>query len=162
MAVLKLVLDDLDEANFDLIALHTTYEDYRIAFLINSLFPVYLVRKPEPKILYIKNEQARFGYFLYEDEGDDHGHYWEMLHNKGQLLNAPTQPSPAAGLFDDLETDTTAYILPEIKQADFILKVNHALLDPVSIAQQLNASPLIQKAYTIDFDKVKSYQNLIE
>ena len=162
MAVIKLVIDDLDEADFDLIALHSTFDNYRIAFAINTLFPVYLVRQPEPKTLYLKNEKAQFDFYQFKDEADDHGHYWELLNNKGQFVDKPTDLAAPSGLFDELEADHSTYILPEIKQADFILKLNHALDDPDTIASVLNASPLIQKAYVIDFDKVKSYQNLIE
>jgi hypothetical protein len=36
MAIYKLALDDFEEADYQLIALHTTLEDYRLAYFINQ------------------------------------------------------------------------------------------------------------------------------
>lgn len=158
----KHVISFSSEVDFVLIALHSTHENYRIAFAINSLLPIYLTKKSSPKQLYIKNDIAHFEYFSYIDDSDDHGHYWELIHNKGLYENPPINQPAETGLFQEQQTDYSAFIIPEIKQADYLLKVRYELLNPELIAGQLDAHPLIQKAYVIDFDNVKSYQNLIE
>jgi hypothetical protein len=45
MAVHKLILDDVfDESVFTLIAIHSTIEDYRLAYLLNRFLGINLVR----------------------------------------------------------------------------------------------------------------------
>ena len=42
MAIHKLDLGEFDEIDYDLIAIHTSLEDFRMAFFINQILPVNL------------------------------------------------------------------------------------------------------------------------
>ena len=40
MAIHKLIIDDCEEASYELLAIHTSLEDYRLAYFINQKLPV--------------------------------------------------------------------------------------------------------------------------
>ena len=42
MAVHKLDFEDFDEINYQLVAIHTSLEDYRLAYFINQKLPINL------------------------------------------------------------------------------------------------------------------------
>ena len=42
MAVLKLHLEEFDEVDYELIAIHSPLDDFRLAYFINQNFPIIL------------------------------------------------------------------------------------------------------------------------
>ena len=68
MAVLKLQLDEFDAIDYDLIAIHSTVEDYRMAFLLNQQLPIILHKNKSTIEVTGKEGEASFAYFVYDDD----------------------------------------------------------------------------------------------
>ena len=47
MAVHKLLVDDFEDANYSLLAIHCDIEDYRLAYFLNQNLAIRLVRTKE-------------------------------------------------------------------------------------------------------------------
>lgn len=60
MAVLKLHLDEFDEIDYDLIAIHSVLEDYRLAYFLNQKLPIILSKSNEDIGVTIKEGEAFF------------------------------------------------------------------------------------------------------
>ena len=67
MAVLKLHLDEFDEVDYDLIAIHSSLEDFRLAYFINQNLPIILSKCKEEIGVLVKEGEAFFTKFLFDD-----------------------------------------------------------------------------------------------
>ena len=80
MAVHKLVIDDFEEADFQLIAIHTTLEDYRLAYFINQNLPILLSRSKKEIQTSFQTIKTGFTRFVFEDP--DNQIAWNLIENK--------------------------------------------------------------------------------
>lgn len=154
MAVYKLQLEDFSTVEYELIAIHTTIEVTKLAFLLNKnlntrfhFFDV--IDKKE------KKEKGSFERYLYKDE--ENGVFWNLLENKSIIKGANDQKS----LFEQFEQ--TMYLIPEFKKADFILKIDYEdyLLEINEIIQNISMISTITMTYKIDKNNIKTKSNLI-
>lgn len=154
MAVYKLQLEDFSTVEYELIAIHTTIEVTKLAFLLNknlnTRFHFFdLIDKKE------KKEKGSFERYLYMDE--ENGIYWNLLENKSIIKGANDQKS----LFEQFEQ--TMYLIPEFKKADFILKIDYEdnFLAINEIIQNISTISTISMSYKIDKNNIKTKSNLI-
>jgi phage-related protein len=68
MAVHKLHIDEFDEIDYQLIAIHTSLEDYRLAYFINQNLPILLKKSNNTIQISNKEGETQFTRFIYEDE----------------------------------------------------------------------------------------------
>jgi hypothetical protein len=70
MAIHKLHLEEFDEIDYQLIAIHSSLEDYRLAYYINQNLPINL--KKENCNIQISNKEGetQFTRFVFEDSKD--------------------------------------------------------------------------------------------
>ena len=64
----KLDVTDLYSPDFELIAIHSKMEDYRLAFFLNKKLFIRLQKSEESAVQYVKNEAFLFSRFEFEDE----------------------------------------------------------------------------------------------
>lgn len=154
MAVYKLQLEDFSTVEYELIAIHTTLEVTKLAFLLNkhlnTRFHFYdVIDKKE------KKEKGCFERYLYKDE--ENGIYWNLLENKS-IIKGISNPE---SLFEQFEQ--TMYLIPEFKKADFILKIEYEdhFLTLNEITQNLSMISTISMSYKIDKNNIKTKSNLI-
>ena len=161
MAIHKLYIDEFDETDYRLVAIHTTLEDYRLAYFINRNLPVNLKKSNNDIQIRSVLGENYFTRFTFEDKSRDN--FWNLIQNK----NSQTQTSSFtnSGLFSDTNTDfsTKVYLLPEYKNVDFFLKIentdeNFAI---TNIVNQLKKIERISTVYSLDAEKIKSKNNLI-
>ena len=154
MAVYKLQLEDFSTVEYELIAIHTTIEVTKLAFLLNKhlntrfhFFDV--IDKKE------KKEKGSFERYLYKDE--ENGIFWNLLENKSIIKGANDEKS----LFEQFEQ--TMYLIPEFKKADFILKIDYEdyLLEINEIIHNISMISTIAMTYKIDKNNIKTKSNLI-
>lgn len=160
MAVHKLALDDFEEADYQLIAIHTTLEDYRLAYSINQQLPILLHRNKQEIQTMFEQQKTTFSRFTFEDKETDI--WWDLIENKKEL--AVPQKNKVQNLFNEnQEFTTTLYFLPEFKKVDFFLKIE-------SEEQQINLSEITSKlkeivaistVYHVTKNQIKSKNNLI-
>ncbi len=151
----KLVLEDfLEETNFTLIGIHTSLEDYRIAFLLNQTLQLKLQRKAKDFSLH---KTVKFPVFEWQDKKQQK--IWNLVPNK--ITQNSVENKNKNYLFS--ETTTTNYILPEIKKVNYILKISEVLpvLEEKKVLDNLLQIKQIITAYTIALQTVKNKENII-
>ena len=161
MATLKLLIDEIEENNYTLIAMHSVLEDYRLAFFLNKELPIFLTKSPEKFSITNKKGNAVFQKFVYMDVYN--GFTWTLIQNKIEITN--TEKSTANSLFfnEEIETETKMFLLPEFKKVDFLLKIDNESqrVNEIEITSLLNSIEKISAVYTIDLNTIKNKNNLI-
>ncbi|MEZ4838284.1 IPExxxVDY family protein [Flavobacterium sp.] len=160
MAIHKLSIDDFEEADYQLIAIHTALENYRVAYLINQNLPILLHRNK--KDILIGTDKQKFGFPNFQFEDTKKGIYWTLIENKKEV--SLPQKIKTNNLFNEVsEFSNLLYFLPEIKTVDFFLKIegdeNQILLN--SIITKLNTIDQFTTVYGVLKSRIKSKNNLI-
>lgn len=161
MAIHKLDFDDFDEINYSLIAIHTSLEDYRLAYFINQKLHVNLNKNIKEIQIAVKEGVAHFSRFHYYEKKKDVS--WDLIQNKNEVINQ--QNTENQSLFSNIgmEVATRVYMLPEFKKADYFLKIENSEdnSNPLEILNLLNTIENVATTYFVDTDNIKSKNNLI-
>ena len=160
MTIHKLHIEDFDEIDYQLIAIHSTLEDYRLAYYINQNLPINL-QKGNCNIQIINKEgETQFTRFVYEDSKDI---AWNLVQNKNDVF-APSQNSNQ-GLFAESNNkfSTKIYLIPEFKKVDFFLKIENGevKIDVSKITNCIKKIDRVSTVYAVEVEKIKSKNNLI-
>ncbi|HSN48002.1 MAG TPA: IPExxxVDY family protein [Flavobacterium sp.] len=161
MAIHKLDLGEFDEIDYHLIAIHTSLEDYRLAYFINQKLPINLgINKNEIQIN-IKEGETKFSRFYYQDV--EKGISWNLIHNKNEVIQQKNDNRQNLFSNINIEVSTKVYLLPEFKKVDYFLKIENLEDDSNAMAVQtlLNTIDSISTAYMVETNKIKSKNNLI-
>ena len=160
MAVHKLNLDEFDEIDYNLIAIHTSLEDYRLAYFINQQLPINLAKNADEVQINIKEGETKFSRFYYYDEENTVG--WNLVQNINEVISEKNEQ--VQNLFSNTNEgiSTKVYLLPEFKKADYFLKIDsNNNIDINEIKVILNTIDNITTAYTVETKQIKSKNNLI-
>ena len=151
MAVLTFELDD---EQFTLIGIHSTEEDYKLAYVLNQQLNTKFSRYKQN--LDFQNSTAQFPLFEFKDDCGLEKYY--LINNKDiQVLKRKENE----GLFGGNYT-TISYLIPEKKRVDYFLKIegcNKALA--LNLINKLNNLKQVITSYTIDTNTLKSKNHLI-
>ncbi len=162
MAIHKLDLGEFDEIDYHLIAIHTSLEDYRLAYFINQKLPINLGKNKNEIQINIKEGETKFSRFYYHEV--EKGISWNLIQNKNEVIQQKND-TRQNNLFSNInmEFSTKVYLLPEFKKADYFLKIENLEddLNVTHIQALLNTIDNISTAYTIETNKIKSKNNLI-
>jgi len=162
MAIHKLELGEFDEIDYHLIAIHTSLEDYRLAYFINQKLPINLGKNSNEIQINIKEGETKFSRFYYFDK--EKGISWNLIQNKNEVIQHKNDKRQN-NLFSNisLEVATKVYLLPEFKKVDYFLKIENLEdeLNVKDILVLLNTIDGISTAYTVETNKIKSKNNLI-
>ncbi|MBF4515197.1 IPExxxVDY family protein [Flavobacterium sp. ANB] len=161
MAIHRLDLDEFDEIDYYLMAIHTSLEDYRLAYFINKNLPINLSKSKNEIHAQTKEGEANFSRFYYYDA--EKAVSWNLIQNKNEIISASKNDSQDLFSNETSEVSTTIHLLPEFKKVDFFLKIDNSeeALDFSAIQQKLNTIESIAAIYALDTDKIKSKNNLI-
>ncbi len=161
MAIHKLDLGEFDEIDYHLIAIHTSLEDYRLAFFINQKLPINLSKSLNEIQINIKEGETKFSRFYYHNIEKEIS--WNLIQNKGAVVQQKKDNSQ--NLFSNLtlEVATKVYLLPEFKKVDYFLKIENLdeTMNMTIIKTALNAIDNISTIYTVETNTIKSKNNLI-
>ncbi len=149
----------IDEVDFETIAIHTALEDYRLAYFINQKLGVLLIKNKKEIILSIKEGEASFSRFSFEDVENEI--YWDLIQNKSEVVIQKKYADK--NLFENTthEVTTKVYLLPEYKKADYILKIKNAMHSNDFIVNLINTIDRVITVYPLNAEKIKSKNNLI-
>lgn len=155
MANLKLTLDDFESNDFELIAIHTNLKDFKLTFLINLKLHVLLARNDNEITIKSNDGTGKFSRFSYDDL--KHDITWELIKNQTNF-NSNKQN---VGFFE--EDSITMNLIPELKTADYLLKIDNvdAGFKCEKIIQNISTIPNISTVYKVETDNLKSINNLI-
>ena len=161
MAIHKLDLGEFDEIDYHLIAIHTSLEDYRLAFFINQKLPINLSKSKNEIQINIKEGETKFSRYYYHNI--EKAISWNLIQNKGEVVQQ--KKDNGQNLFSNLtlEVAIKVYLLPEFKKVDYFLKIENLdeTMNGTKIQTALNAIDNISAIYTVETNKIKSKNNLI-
>lgn len=160
-SALKLTMEELYVDEYQLIAIHTSLEDYRLAYFLNQSLSIKL-KKSEDN-LNIKSKKGESNFSRFEYENNDLCQAWNLIENRINITNAEVEA--ADDLFSSNQNlfTTNTFLLPEFKNVDFLLKINQDLainLVPNYISK-INTIEKISMVYAIENHKIKTKNNLI-
>ena len=153
----KLVLNTFIEEDFDLIAIHCSLEAYHLSFLLNKNLNFKLQREEVDVDFTYKEGTAFYELFKYCDDYQQ-CHYY-LVENKHKIKAANLYSE--GSLFKEEETYAT-HLIPEYKMVDFFLKIENegSFISTKKLIADLHKITPIITAYKVDFDTLKSVENL--
>ena len=160
MAIHKLDFGEFDEIDYHLIAIHTSLEDYRLAYFINQKLPINLCKNANEIQINIKEGETKFSRFSYQDIEKTIS--WNLIQNKNEVIQQKNDISQNLFSNINMEVSTKVYLLPEFKKVDYFLKIEN--LEDMNVAEiqaLLNTIDNISTAYTLDTNNIKAKNNLI-
>ncbi|HLF50761.1 IPExxxVDY family protein [Flavobacterium sp.] len=159
MAIHKLHFDEFDEVDYELIAIHTSLEDYRLAYFLNQKLPILLSKSENEIQINIKEGETHFSRYIFEDAEKDI--YWNLIQNKNEVTIHKKDNNQNLFANTSLEVSTKVYLLPELKKVDYFLKIENAEIALEEIVSHLNTIDRISTVYAVDSHQIKSKNNLI-
>ncbi len=155
MQIHSLELDDFSDNNYTLIGIHSTLDEYKLAYLLNNTLKTKFVRANYNLDFENKNNDASFS--IYEFINPRFNHNWFLISN--QFTN--NIEGVSTGLFQTNEI--TTYLIPEKKKVDFFLKLegDFDAACIVKTVEQINTINQVITSYTIDPNILKSKDFLI-
>jgi len=159
MAIHKLQIDDFITIDYELIAIHSTLEDYRLAYFINRELSILLEKNQKDIEIRVKEGDSCFTRFVFDDEENEIT--WNLIQNKGTVSSRQNTVS----LFEEtgLDVATSVFLIPELKKVDYFIKIENTGGDLAleGLISKLLTIRQITTAYEIDHQKLKSKNNLI-
>jgi hypothetical protein len=159
MAIHKLHLDEFDEVDYELLAIHTPLEDYRLAYYINQKLPVLLYKSKTEIQVTIKEGDAHFSRYIFENPEKEI--CWNLIRNKDEVTFRQKKNTENLFADTDLDISTKVYLLPEFKKVDYFLKIENPEQTIIEITNHINSINRISAIYKVDMRQIKSKNNLI-
>ena len=159
MAIHKLHIDEFDEVDYELIAIHTSLEDYRLAYFLNQKLPILLSKSKNEIQINIKEGVTFFFIFIYENYNTDC--CWSLVQNKNEVTTLTTNNNQNLFGESSFEVATKAFLLPELKKVDYFLKIENSDAEMDKIIASMNTISQIATVYSVDSNSIKSKNNLI-
>ncbi|MET3046678.1 IPExxxVDY family protein [Flavobacterium covae] len=154
----QIYLGDFDQVDYDLLAIHTTLEDYRLAYKINQNLEILLSKNEDEIPVEINKQLATFSRFTYED--DEAMMTWDLIQNKQEIEFPPSDI--VNSLFQENSITTQVNLVTDLKKVDFVLKIEHdEQIELKEIIYKLNKIDLISAVYEVNPNEIKSKNNLI-
>ncbi|MFD0993822.1 IPExxxVDY family protein [Tenacibaculum geojense] len=155
MPVYSLEIDDFSDNDYALIGIHTTLEDYKLAFFLNQHLKTNFKRASYNLDFENKNYNSSFA--VYENKNASQHFDWYLISN---VFKTKIQ-SNTAGLFP--ESDTKVYLIPEKKRVDFFIKIDGEFDYEyiVKTVEAINKLPQVITSYSIETNTLKSKESLI-
>ena len=159
MAIHKLHIDEFDEVDYELIAIHTSLEDYRLAYFLNQKLPILLSKSKNEIQINIKEGVTFFSRFIYENANTDS--CWSLVQNKNEVTTLNTNNNQNLFGESSFEVATKAFLLPELKKVDYFLNIENSDAEMDKIIASMNTISQIATVYSVDSNSIKSKNNLI-
>ena len=157
MALHKLLVDDFDDLNYSLLAVHCEMEDFRLAYFLNQSLATRLSRTKED--LDFLTSLATFSVFEWSNpllQTD-----WHLIKNNCLVEKVTV----SEGLF--LETNDKSWVkhslIPEHNSVDYLLKIDNGggFINEKEILNKIQKISKVSTAYSIDVSQLKSKEHLI-
>jgi hypothetical protein len=161
MAVHKINIEDFEEEDYYLIAIHTSLEDYRLAYFLNRELGISLSKNKFDIGTQVKKVKTSFTRFTFDDE--QKLVLWDLVENKKVVETNEIEAN--LDLFSNTKSSfsTTTYLLPEYKKVDFFIKIENAEseIDLDKVISKISKIEAIKLVYSLAKENIKSKNNLI-
>lgn len=136
-------LEAVYEFDFSLIGLVCNIKDFKLAWHLNRKLKIELQKMDDLKIEFSNKTSILISYFKYENEVI----YFELLKNK--LISGSHKKQQL--------------LIPELKQFDYLIKFRDLSfeMDSNILGSKLKEIEIIEYAMNINFDSLKSKENLL-
>ena len=155
MQIHSLELNDFSDDNYTLIGIHSTLEEYKLAYLLNQKLNTRFVLANYSLDFQNKNNNAIFS--IYEFINTKFSQSWFLISNK----YSNNLDEISTGLFHSNEI--TTYLIPEKRRVDFFLKLegdfNYDYI--TKKIEEINSVNQVITSYEIDINTLKSKDFLI-
>lgn len=152
MAAVHKILTDFYEDSFTLLALHSSLEDYAIVYALNLCLKSNFRRSSSDLELF---EQVTFPIFEWKDTKNDR--FLTLITNKG----TKEETNLEGDLFKNEPSFARFQVVPEYKDADYLLKIEHDDYLEEEFLKSLMGIPKVVTVYGIETENLKSRTNLI-
>jgi hypothetical protein len=155
MQVHSLEMDDFCEEEYSLIGIHSTLEDYKLAYLLNKYLNTRFYKAKEDLEFVREKKKASFSIYNYENINYDFD--WYLIGNSYRTENQVISTELL------LTSETKTYLIPEKKKVDFFLKIcgESEYEFVVKTINKIKDIDNVITAYSIDKDTLKSKDFLI-
>ena len=155
MGIHKLALDDFQDVDYQLLAIHSDLEDYRLAHAVNLYLKTRLRRK---KLDIDFNDQQEGVFPLFEWKDSSMETMWNLIKNNSQIESKVL----GEGLFsnENQKNIKTVSFLEEHSSAGYLLKISGGRKES-EILLNLNKIPQIKMVYEINVRELKTKEHLI-
>ena len=157
MALHKLLVDEIYDDTYKLIAIHCGLEDYRLAYLLNRSLDLNLTRKSEDLDL----EYLKSSYSIFEWNNTSQYITWNLISN---VCKKEEDSLYSTGLFrTNQRVLKTFNLVPEYKRVDFFIKISEEIqnINEKLILNRLQNIPQIVTSYCVNPSELKSKDHLI-
>lgn len=154
-----LLLEDFTSVDFLLIGISASLEMYRLAYFMNKQLAIKLALQEKEIDFLFTDCEARFPLYNHYSADLQSNVYLVANKCKVQLNNTHSSGS----LFTDNIATKTKLLLPELKHADYLLKIEEDsdLVNLKNLLYEINQIKQVSSAFVIANEQVKSPQNLI-
>ncbi len=143
--------EDLYDEEFSLVGIHTSLEDYALVYALNEALKIRLKRSSEDLSF---SSTIAYPCFEWKDELYDLN--WALFIN----TCITSQKNKPNDLFPEELSYTSHQLVPEHKEADYLLKMDNYALNS-ALLKKIKTIPKVVTAYAIETEKLKSKPNLI-
>jgi len=159
MAVSILEIDDFESDDFNIIAIHTSLEDYKLAYFINKYCSINLSRQQIPLKLSKFSLDTTFEFFKFYDAKEKVN--WSLIANKS-ILSSTCYYSDKKELQENI-TFSEILLIPEYDTVDFFLKIDEFFDNQIinNLILELEQVKEIKKIYEINKNTLVSISNLL-
>ena len=156
MGIHKIQINDFVSDDYELIAVHSSLDDYKLAYTLNKVLGIQLSKNLANIEVAIPEGKSAFSNYIFDDEKNDV--IWTLIENKTTIINSNKQTT---SLFEQI--DITVFLLPEFKKADYLIKIENIDygFDSEATLEKIQEIKNVTMAYTIDITNLKSKNNLI-
>ncbi|CAM1351726.1 IPExxxVDY family protein [Tenacibaculum crassostreae] len=155
MPTYEVSINEFSGDDYILIGVHTTLNDYRLAYLLNQHLQVKFSRANYDLDFLQKNRES--SYTVYEYANKKLYQEWFLIAN----VFKSTLESESISLFN--QSESNSYLIPEKKKVDFFLKIegefDYEFI--VKLIERINQIPQIITSYHIEVNSLKSKDFLI-
>ena len=141
------ILDEIEEEDYSLIALHSSCEAYYLAFLLNSNCQCQFAQKKK------KKEGAEADHIFESYEWIDPIKGIEIRLFSNRYLKFQKDVQKGSSLFDLPETKEL-YLMQDLKEVDYIIKIDSGIDDLVMI-DSIESIDQVSYRYLIDQSQLK-------
>lgn len=153
MAAVYKINEDFYDDSFLLIAIHSSLDDYAMAYHLNQTLKANFKRSNNDFDL---SENSSFPWFDWVDQF--HDRYWVLIANQSTKQELQVNND----LFQNETTYSRPRLVPEYKDVDYFLKIeDEEGLESAEIVKILTKIPKVIAVYAVGTEKLKSKKNLI-
>ncbi|MFY7671105.1 IPExxxVDY family protein [Tenacibaculum sp. MEBiC06402] len=155
MQVHTVSLDDFSCTDYHIIGIHSTLEDYQLAYVLNANLNVHFQRCKTDIDVKNKSYEAFYPLFEYMDYNNDD--VWYLISNVFKTKAKDDSNSLFA------ENETRRYLIPEKKKVDYFLKLEGEFTQNKvhEINEVIHQTQGVITSYNIDTNTLKSKEFLI-